>query len=145
MTEIISLMSKPLSKLNMLSFHYNKVDALQFLRNKSVFRNILQTGKLDFTALKKCNKLPFLVPVFVQLVPLSISHAEHNLISSGFVKAGETVGIRMPSLRAGSYRGLSDTISVYFVTPRTCSAVAAAGGAEHFPALRCYRHSLSPG
>lgn len=102
MTEIISLMSKPLSELNMLPFHNNKVDALQFLRNKPFFRNVLQTGKLDFTTLKKCNKLPFFVPVFVQIVPLSISHAEHNLISSGFVKAGETAGVRVPSLRAGS-------------------------------------------
>lgn len=49
MTEIISLMSKLLSKLKMLPFHNNKVDALQFLRNKSDFRHVLQIGKLDFT------------------------------------------------------------------------------------------------
>lgn len=49
MTEIISLMSKLLSKLKMLPFHNNKVDALQFLRNKSDFRHVLQIGNLDFT------------------------------------------------------------------------------------------------
>lgn len=143
MTEIISLVSKLLSKLNILPFHKNKVDALRFLRNKSGFRNVLQTGKLDFTTLKKCNK--FLVPVLVQIAPLSISHAEHYLISSGVVKAGETVGIRVSSLRAGSHSGLSDIISVYFVTPGTCFGVAATGGAERFSALCCYRHSLFPG
>lgn len=37
-------------------------------------------------------------PVFVQIVPVSISHAEHYLIFSGFVKAGETAGIRVSSL-----------------------------------------------
>lgn len=68
MTKIISLMSELLCKLNMLPFHNNKVDALLFLRNKSVFRNVQQIGKLDFTLFKKCNKLPFLVPVFVQIV-----------------------------------------------------------------------------
>lgn len=33
--------------------------------------------------------LPF-SPIFVQIVPLSISHQEHYLVFSGFVKAGET-------------------------------------------------------
>lgn len=41
------------------------------------------------------------------------------------------------------HRSLSDTISVYFVRPRTCSAVAATGGAEHSSALHCYRHGSS--
>lgn len=71
MTEIISLMSKLLSKLKMLPFHNNKVDALQFLRNKSDFRHVLQIGKLDFTLFKKCNKLPFL-PQFLYKLSLCL-------------------------------------------------------------------------
>lgn len=65
MTEIISLVSKLLSKLNMLlPFHKNKADALQFLSNKSVFRIVLQTGKLDFTTLKKMQQAAFPCPSF---------------------------------------------------------------------------------
>lgn len=84
-------------------------------------------------------------PSFCTNCPLSISHAEHNLFSSGFVKAGETVGIRASSLRTWFHPGLSDRISVYLVRPCTCSGVAATGGAEHFSALLCYRHGLFPG
>lgn len=63
--------------------------------------------------------MQFLLPFFAQIVPLSLSHPEHHLISSGFVKAGETVGIRVSSLIAWFHGGLSDTISVYSVRPRT--------------------------
>lgn len=52
------LYAKLLSKLNMLPFHSNKVDALQFQRSKSVFRNVLQIGKLDFTISRNSTGCP---------------------------------------------------------------------------------------
>lgn len=91
MTEIISLVSKLLSKLNMLlPFHKNKADALQFLSNKSVFRIVLQTGKLDSTTLKKNATSCLSLSQFLSRLSLCLCY----LISSGFEKAGETAGIR---------------------------------------------------
>lgn len=91
MTEIISLVSKLLSKLNMLlPFHKNKADALQFLSNKSVFRIVLQTGKLDFTTLKRNATSCLSLSQFLSRLSLCLCY----LISSGFEKAGETAGIR---------------------------------------------------